>query len=96
MPLNIIGENLIIKDGVIVCRDGTQLKEYLAKFNFKDGDAVNVISNEGLKKLQQVLCNGGSFILFFSASFSIALLIAASTGLCDLGLLLVEDDAPLL
>lgn len=47
MPFESIGENLIIKDGVIVCKDGTDLKEYLAKF-FKDGDEVNVVKHADL------------------------------------------------
>jgi hypothetical protein len=50
MPLKSIGENLIIKNGVIVCIDGTPLAEYLQKF-VKEGDKVNVVKHEVLVEL---------------------------------------------
>lgn len=50
MPLKSIGENLIIKNGVIVCIDGTPLNEYLSRF-VKEGDKVNVIEHKALVEL---------------------------------------------
>ena len=48
--LKSIGNNLIIKNGEIVCKDGQELKEYLKKF-FKDGQEINVIDHNTLVQL---------------------------------------------
>ena len=45
---------LIIKDGVIVCKDGTPLAEYLAAQGFEDGDPVVLMYLDGFRLLQQV------------------------------------------
>lgn len=62
MPLKSIGENLIIKDGVIVCIDGTPLADYLNKF-VKDGDKVNVVKHDTLIELN----NEASMIYYMCA-----------------------------
>lgn len=50
MPLKAINDRLIIKDGVIACRDGTPLAEYLKDF-FKEGDTVSIITREAMLRL---------------------------------------------
>jgi len=52
MPLSVINERLVIKDGVIACRDGTPLAEYLKQF-FQEGDSVNVLHHDELLRLNR-------------------------------------------
>ena len=52
-------ERLVIRDGVIACKDGTPLAEYLAGQGFKDGDPVVLVHLDGYRFLQQAYYMNG-------------------------------------
>ncbi len=49
--LKSIGDNLVIRDGVIATRDGRPLGEYLASCGFKDGMDVSLVLRQTLIRL---------------------------------------------